>query len=195
MARHTFFSFHYQRDVQRASVVRNSWVTKSDRKEAGFFEDGLWEAAARPEGGGVRRLINRGMSGTSVTCVCIGNETWARYWVRYELLRTFAEGKGLLGVRVHNIANFDGETDEPGHNPFDYLAFTVESKGIRLKRKFKGEWGPHEHFPDLLPSVPYDLRGKKNHTFSSLFKVYDWSAGGYHDLGDWTEAAARQAGR
>jgi hypothetical protein len=28
MARRVFFSFHYERDAQRASVVRNSWVTK-----------------------------------------------------------------------------------------------------------------------------------------------------------------------
>lgn len=156
---------------------------------------GLWEKAQRSEGDGLRRLINRGMDGTSVTCVCVGAETWSRYWVRYELLRTFVEGKGLLGVRVHSIANFDGKTDAPGDNPFDYLAFAVEAKGIRLKRKFNDQWRTSEEFPDLISSVPYDLRGMTNHTFSSLFKIYDWNAGGYHGLGDWIEEAARQAGR
>ncbi len=30
MAHRSFFSFHYERDVQRASVVRKSSVTKSE---------------------------------------------------------------------------------------------------------------------------------------------------------------------
>lgn len=38
MARRTFFSFHYENDVWRANIVRNSWVTKSDRDAAGFVD-------------------------------------------------------------------------------------------------------------------------------------------------------------
>jgi len=34
MARKVFFSFHYERDIWRASIVRNSWVTKPDREAA-----------------------------------------------------------------------------------------------------------------------------------------------------------------
>lgn len=45
MARRVFFSFHYERDVWRASVVRQSWRTKPDRESAGFFDAGLWEEA------------------------------------------------------------------------------------------------------------------------------------------------------
>ena len=43
MARRVFFSFHYDRDVWRASVVRNSWKLKPDREAAGFFDAGIWE--------------------------------------------------------------------------------------------------------------------------------------------------------
>ena len=41
MARHTFFSFYYERDVWRAGQVRNSWVTK-DRDAAGFWDKAKW---------------------------------------------------------------------------------------------------------------------------------------------------------
>ena len=41
MARRVFFSFHYERDIWRANVVRNSWLTK-DREAAGFFDASLW---------------------------------------------------------------------------------------------------------------------------------------------------------
>ncbi len=101
MARHTYFSFHYQRDVQRAAVVRNSWVTR-DRSDSGFFEDGLWEKAKGSGPDGIKALIGRGMGGTSVNCVCIGHETWARYWVRYEILKSFVEGKGIGRSRAWN---------------------------------------------------------------------------------------------
>ena len=40
MARRVFFSFHYEKDIWRASQVRNSWVTKPDRESAGFWD---WE--------------------------------------------------------------------------------------------------------------------------------------------------------
>ena len=197
MARHTFFTFHYQRDVQRAAIVRNSWVCRRDRLDAGFFEDGLWETARRTGDSGIRQVIGRGMNGTSVTCVCIGHETWSRYWVRYEILKSFAEGKGLLGVRIHGLPDFRRQIDPPGANPFDYLAFRAEQSGIRLLRSFNGEWNYSEEFPDPLPkhTIPYDLGTRRYHTFSSLFPVYDWSRGGHANLGDWIESAARQAGR
>ena len=46
MARRVFFSFHYERDIWRANVVRNSWVTQ-DREAAGFWDASLWEEAKK----------------------------------------------------------------------------------------------------------------------------------------------------
>jgi hypothetical protein len=198
VARHTFFSFHYQRDVQRAAVVRNSWVCKRDRVDAGFFENGLWEKAKRTGNSGIRQIIGRGMQGTSVTCVCAGYETWSRYWVRYEILKSFVEGKGIFGVRVNNIPNFNGEVDPPGDNPFDYLAFKVSQEGVRLLRKFNSKWEWSEEFPNVIPwsAVAYNLGGLDFHTLSTLFPVYEWNSdGGSKYFGDWIEAAARFARR
>src|SRR5258707_8492680 len=45
--RKVFFSFHYQPDVHRAFVIRNSWVTKEGRAEAGFFDASVFEAKKR----------------------------------------------------------------------------------------------------------------------------------------------------
>ena len=47
MARRVFFSFHYERDVWRANVVRKSWVTKPDRKTAGFIDAAEFEKIQR----------------------------------------------------------------------------------------------------------------------------------------------------
>ena len=44
MAKRVFFSFHYQDVIDfRANVVRQHWVTKPDREDAGFFDASVWE--------------------------------------------------------------------------------------------------------------------------------------------------------
>ena len=48
MAKRVFFSFHYQDVIDfRANVVRNHWITKSDREDAGFFDASIWETAKK----------------------------------------------------------------------------------------------------------------------------------------------------
>lgn len=117
MARRVFFSFHYERDVQRAGVVRNSWVTKPDRESAGFFDAGIWEEAKEKGEAAIKTLIDNALLGTTVTAVLIGAETSSRTYVKYEIDRSIARGNGLLGIRIHNIQDFAGNTDTAGANP------------------------------------------------------------------------------
>ena len=49
MARRAFFSFHYENDVWRANIVRNSWVTKIDREAAGFIDAAAFEEVRKEE--------------------------------------------------------------------------------------------------------------------------------------------------
>lgn len=117
MARKVFFSFHYERDIWRANVVRNSWVTQ-DREAAGFWDASLWEEAKKKGDEAIKRMINKGLEGTSVTVVLIGAETSGRKWVKYEIRKSHEEGNGLLGVYIHNIKDKDGYTDKKGSNQF-----------------------------------------------------------------------------
>ena len=66
MVRRVFFSFHYERDVQRAHVVRNSWVTKPDREEAGFFDSSVFEGKKKTSDDALKRFLNEGLRGSSV---------------------------------------------------------------------------------------------------------------------------------
>ena len=104
MARRVFFSFHYTRDVQRAHVVRNSWVTKPDREEAGFFDNSVFEATKRNGEAALKRFLDEGLKGSSVTAVLYGAETVWRRWVRYEVLRSFLEGKGIFAVAIAELS-------------------------------------------------------------------------------------------
>lgn len=117
MARRVFFSFHYERDVWRASVVRNSWVTKPDRESAGFFDAGMWEEAKKKGDAAIKKLIDDALVGTTVTAVLIGAETATRQYVKYEVDQSVKRGNGLLGIRIHNIKDNAGKADLWGPNP------------------------------------------------------------------------------
>lgn len=85
MARRVFFSFHYERDIWRASQIRNSWVTKPDRKTAGFWDAASWEEVKKKGEDAILRWIDNQLNGTSVTVVLIGAETSERKYVGYEI--------------------------------------------------------------------------------------------------------------
>lgn len=120
MVRRTFFSFHYERDIWRSSIVRNSWVTQ-DREAAGFWDASLWEEAKKKGSEALKKLIQQGLKNTSVTVVLIGNKTAERRWVKYEIIESHNNGKGLLGVYIHNIRDRDRYRDNKGRNPFDSI--------------------------------------------------------------------------
>ena len=117
MVRRAFFSFHYERDIWRANVVRNSWVTK-DRESAGFWDASLWEKTKLKGENALKRLIDEGLKNTSVTVVLIGRETANRKWVLYEIEQSHNKGNGLLGIYIHGIKDQYGKSDFQGPNPF-----------------------------------------------------------------------------
>ena len=116
MARKVFFSFHYQRDVWRANVVRNSGVVEGVAA-AGFHDQSLWEETKRKGDDAVKKLVNAGLDGTSVTVVLIGAATASRKYVTYEIERSIQRGNGLLGIRINNIKDSSGNVGLPGPVP------------------------------------------------------------------------------
>jgi hypothetical protein len=116
MARKVFFSFHYGKDITRANVVRNSWVTK-EKGSAGFIDSSLWEEAKTKGDAAIKALIDAQMNGTTVTAVLIGSDTSSRTYVQYEIQKSIAQGNGLVGIYVHNIRNLAGQTAPKGANP------------------------------------------------------------------------------
>ncbi len=140
MARRVFFSFHYDRDIWRANVVRNSWVTQ-DREAAGFWDASLWEKAKKEGDEAVKRMINRALDGTSVTVVLIGKETSGRKWVRYEVKKSHEIDNGLLAVYIHGIKDKDGDTDKKGDNYFG--AIDADANGENV------------YFQDLYPTYDW----------------------------------------
>jgi hypothetical protein len=116
MARRVFFSFHYQRDLWRVNVVRNSGAVEGV-SAAGFHDASLWEETNKRGDYAVKKLIDTGLEGTSVTVVLIGAQTASRKYVSYEIEQSLARRNGLLGIRIENIKNQLGMTDVAGPIP------------------------------------------------------------------------------
>lgn len=140
MVRRTFFSFHYDRDIWRSSIVRNSWITQ-DREAAGFWDASLWEDTKMKGDEALKKLIQQGLKNTSVTVVLIGNETVERRWVKYEIKESYIKGNGLLGVYIHNIRDSNSDRDNKGRNPFDYI--------------YIGEGATKTYFSRFYPTYDY----------------------------------------
>ena len=122
MARRAFYSFHYEPDNWRASQIRNMGVVDGNKPAS----DNDWETI---KGGGdarIKKWINGQMSGKSVAIILIGTKTAGRKWIRYEIEKAWNDGKGVLGIHIHNIKNRDGEQSTRGLNPFS--EFTVGEK-------------------------------------------------------------------
>jgi len=110
MARKVFFSFKYK-DVSRAMVVRNSWITQGTQA-AGFIDAADFEKVKRQGDVAIQRWINAQLNGTSVTVVLVGQNTCSSRWVKYEIEKSIAVGNGLLGIDVSKIKDLQGNTTE-----------------------------------------------------------------------------------
>ena len=108
--RHVFFSFKYK-DVSRAMVVRNSWVTQGNRA-AGFIDAADFEKIKRQGDASIKRWIDNQLEGTSVTVVLVGQHTCSSRWVRYEIDKSIERGNSLLGIDISKIKDFQGRTSE-----------------------------------------------------------------------------------
>jgi MTH538 TIR-like domain (DUF1863) len=121
MARRIFFSFHYQRDLWRVNVVRKSNVVREEGTSTSFHDSSLWEEAERKGDAAIKRMIDQGLEGTTVTCVLIGAETSTRPYVQYEIEKSKEIGNGVLGVRIHNVEDRNGRRDYAGDSPFSLV--------------------------------------------------------------------------
>ena len=100
MARRVFFSFNYA-DIMNANIVRMSGEFKPT-KETGFYDASLWEEAKTKGDAAIQKLIDAGLNNTSVTCFLLGAKTSTRPWCKYELEKSTADDKGILGILLPN---------------------------------------------------------------------------------------------
>jgi hypothetical protein len=163
MARRVYFGFDYDRDVSRANVVRNIWVTKPDRQAAGFFDVAEREKVKKGGYIAIKRWIDEQLKGTSVTVVLIGAKTYASFWVKYEIIKSYEKGNGILGIYINKIKDLKGRPDFKGRNPLDIIKVPVKKNSVTVR---------------MIP-------------LPNIYPTYDWlDDNGYENIGDWIEIEA-----
>ena len=192
MAKRVYFGFHYQDVIDfRANVVRNHWLTKLHREAAGYFDASLWEEARRKGDVSLKRLINSGLEGTSTTCILIGSQTYARPWVRYEILRSFKRGNAILAIHINSITGKNGLTKPLGPDPLSHVGVTFSESGLTatLHEKIDGKWYEYAEIDGCasyrIDPVADRYRGKGFH-LGNFCPIYDWIADdGYDNFSAW----------
>jgi len=211
VARRVFFSFHYE-DVSsfRANVVRNSWVTHDAGKQNTFSDSSIWEAARTRGPAAIKALIDEeGLHGTSVTVVLIGQRTHERRWVKYEIVRSFERGNGIVGVHINRIRDKEGYITSKGLDPLERIGFLVSKDGkkVYFYELVKRKWRAFADLPQINNKKSNSLYFAEGFlfknakwgeflTFGDYFKTYCWDRDdGFSNLSDWVEAAATAVGR
>lgn len=131
MARRVFYSFHYKPDCVRAAKVRNMGVVEGNKPAS----DNDWEAITKGGDKAIQNWIDSQLVGKSCAVVLIGERTAGRKWINYEIKTAWREGKGVLGVYIHNLEDFNGNQSDKGLNPFD--DFTIGSERKKLSSVIK----------------------------------------------------------
>jgi hypothetical protein len=62
--------------------------------------------------------------------------------VTYEIQRSWAEGKGIIGIYIHNLKDRSGLQSAPGTNPFDDLM--IKGSGNRLSTAIRSYDPPYK---------------------------------------------------
>lgn len=126
MTRYVFYSFHYKPDVMRVSLVRNIGALDANRPA----RDNDWEAVVSGKDSSIKRWITEQMKGRSCTVVLVGEKTAKRKWIDYEIIKSWNEGMGVVGIHIHGLKNTDGYIANKGANPFSHIGYGNTEKKL-----------------------------------------------------------------
>lgn len=127
--RQIFYSFHFDNDVMRVQQVRNIGALE-DNKPVSAND---WEEVKRKGASAIERWIDENMNYRSCVVVLIGKETADRPWVQYEIKKAWKDGKGLLGIYIHNLKDPKAGTCSKGNNPFNRFTFKKGDEEYTIK--------------------------------------------------------------
>lgn len=113
--RQVFFSFEYDADAWRANQVRNMGIVD----QSSTFTDNDWEKVKGSELA-IKRWINSQLKMRSCLIVLIGETTFTRPWVDYEIQKAYELSKGIVGVYIHKLKDKNGKQSSKGLNPLDF---------------------------------------------------------------------------
>lgn len=126
MARRSFFSFHYKPDNWRAAQVRNMGMVEGNNP----VSDNDWESVTSKGDAAIRKWIADQMHGRSCTVVLVGTNTAKRKWIDHEIIKSWKDEMGVVGIHVHGLKDSEEHTSTKGDNPFGHIAYGDTGKKL-----------------------------------------------------------------
>ena len=126
MARRVFYSFHYKPDNWRAAMVRNIGSIEGNRPAS----DNDWETVKKGGDTAIKRWIASQLKGRTCTVVLVGENTANRKWINYEIVKSWDDDMGVVGIRIHGLGDSNGIISNVGGNPFDYIRYGNTGKQL-----------------------------------------------------------------
>lgn len=112
--RKVFYSFEYKPDSSRVQQVINMGSVSGDK----LLNTNEWEEVKKGGDPAIKKWIDDNMKNKSCVVVLIGNTTANKKWVQYEIEKGWNDGKGLVGVYIHNLECMRNGYCNKGLNPF-----------------------------------------------------------------------------
>lgn len=128
--RQVFYSFHFKNDVMRVQQIRNIGAIEDNKP----VSENDWEEIKKKGDDSIKKWIDDNMNYRSCVIVLIGEDTANRKWVKHEIRKAWNDGKGLLGIYIHNIKCPRNGKCNKGENPFEQFTF---KDGTKLSTKVK----------------------------------------------------------
>lgn len=119
-----FYSFHFDNDVMRVQQIRNIGALE-DNKPVSVNE---WEQVRRGGDPAIERWIDDNMKYKNCVVVLVGEATAGRKWVKHEIKKAWKDGRGLVGIYIHNLKCPRSGYGRKGSNPFDQ--FTIGNTAL-----------------------------------------------------------------
>jgi len=151
--RQVFFSFYYKADAWRAAQVRNMGVVEGNEP----VSDNEWEQIKRGGDAAIKRWIDEQMKYRSCVVVLIGSRTAGRKWIRYEIKKGWNDGKGVVGIYIHNLKDQYGNQSTKGRNPFEDFTLEVNGEETSFSRIVKAYDPPYRNSQKVYDYIKQNL--------------------------------------
>jgi hypothetical protein len=122
-----FFSYYYEKDGNKVDDIRGMGLVR-DIKPASKKE---WDNICSKGDEAVKNWIDTNMKDAETVVVFIGEDTIKRKWIIYEIEKAWNEGKGLLGIYIHNMDGSNYGKTNKGENPFEHFKMNRDGKTLR----------------------------------------------------------------
>lgn len=126
MVRRAFYSFHYQPDNWRAATIRSIGSIEGNRPAS----DNDWHSVTQRGDDAIKRWIAAQMQGRTCTIVLVGTNTANREWINYEIVKSWDDGLGVVGIHIYGLKNSAGQVAAKGANPFDHIGYGNSGKKL-----------------------------------------------------------------